>query len=297
MNQKIWRVLSQILFHRIDLIDLIKPFFENLNNESINAEKYVPLLKSFSKSQLKTLYQNEIITEEKYISLISDDNEEMGKYLFSKKFHYIDYCIQLEEIISGDKIKELQEFIQEKNITEFYMSIVKPFMEVEKMKIPVIQYCIMKNSIECFKYILVNGYSDPNETMKETFIEEFYDPTTYENQKFIKYKWDCMATAIFYGNKEIIKILEDKGFEKGNHIAHIEAAILSYRNYIAEEILNDINENKILSINLFNTAILTSAKNNNIIGTEFLIRKRANINTHNEKNNSNIMMRHLFILH
>ena len=36
-----------------------------------------------------------------------------------------------------------------------------------------------------------------------------------------------MAIAIFYGNLEIMKILEENGIEK-DKIAHVEAAILSY---------------------------------------------------------------------
>ena len=35
------------------------------------------------------------------------------------------------------------------------------------MKSPLIQYCVMKNAIECFKYLLVNGFGDPNKTMEE----------------------------------------------------------------------------------------------------------------------------------
>ena len=62
MNVQIWRVLAQILFYRNDLIEAIKPFLENLKNENINDEKYIPLLKTFSKNQLEALYQNEIIT-------------------------------------------------------------------------------------------------------------------------------------------------------------------------------------------------------------------------------------------
>ena len=61
MNVKIWRVIAQILFYRNDLIEIIKPFFENLKNENINDEKYIPLLKTFSKYQIKLLYHNEII--------------------------------------------------------------------------------------------------------------------------------------------------------------------------------------------------------------------------------------------
>ena len=44
MIVKIWRTLAQILFYRNDLIETIKPFFENLRNEKINDEKNIPLL-------------------------------------------------------------------------------------------------------------------------------------------------------------------------------------------------------------------------------------------------------------
>ena len=70
MNVQIWRVLAQILFYRNDLIETIKPFFENLKNENINDEKYIPLLKTFSIYQLKALYENGIISEEKFNLLI-----------------------------------------------------------------------------------------------------------------------------------------------------------------------------------------------------------------------------------
>ena len=82
------------------------------------------------------------------------------------------------------------------------------------MEIPLIQYCIMKNAIECFKYLLVNGYDDPNKTMEDSLYFKRYI-----------YKWDCMATAIYYGNNEIINILENRGIEKGNNQSHIEDII------------------------------------------------------------------------
>ena len=66
MIVKIWRELAQILFYRNDLIETIKPFFENLKNENMNDEKYIPLLKTFSKDHLEVLYQNEILTEGKF---------------------------------------------------------------------------------------------------------------------------------------------------------------------------------------------------------------------------------------
>ena len=78
MIVKIWRVLSQILYYRNDLIEIIKPFFENLKNENINDEKYIPLLKTFSKDQLEVLYQNKIITEEK-LNLLVPKNKKRNK--------------------------------------------------------------------------------------------------------------------------------------------------------------------------------------------------------------------------
>ena len=75
MNVKIWMALTQILFYRNDLIETIKPFFDNLKNESINDEKFIPFLKTFSKDQLKVLCENGIITEDKFNLLIPKDQK------------------------------------------------------------------------------------------------------------------------------------------------------------------------------------------------------------------------------
>ena len=272
---KIWRALAQILFFRNDLIEIIKPFFKNVKNENINDEQYIPLLKTFSKYQLKVLYENGIIPEEKF-NFISPKTQKENQSSNGTNFTVNDINTKIEEIVSGDKIKELESLLLEKDIKTLNI-ITKSFLEVETMQIPLIQYCIIKKSIECFKYLLVNGFDDPNETMEE------------QNPKFFcnkQYEWDCMATAIFFGNKEIVQILEYRGIEKGKNPTHIEAALLSYRNIIVKEIiekmienLNEkINENKEQIQNILNRSLLTSAKNNNIKGVEFLITKGADIN-------------------
>ena len=225
MNVQIWRVLAQILFYRNDLIETIKPFFENLKNENINDEKYSPLRKTFSKDQLEVLYKNEIISEQK-INLL------LPKYQFflTKETNspVNDINAKIEEIISGDKTRELEKLLQEKDIKTFN-TLTKSFLEVDKMQIPLIEYCIMKKSIECFKYLLVNGFDDPNKTMEE---QNPYPENDLMNQFWKsehRYEWDCMATAIYFGNKEMMKILEEKGIEKGKtehilkqHYYHIE---------------------------------------------------------------------------
>ena len=192
MKAKIWRVLAQILFYRNDLIEIIKPFLD-LKNENINDKKYIPLLKTFSKDRLKALYENGILSEEK-------ENQYSTKETNSTMN---DINIKIEEIISGDKIKELEKFLQEKNIKTFN-TITKSFLEVEKMEIPLIQYCIMKKAIECFKYLLVNGFDDPNKNMEEQNPKRIIFNSEVKVIK--RYEWDCMATAIYFGNKEIIKI-------------------------------------------------------------------------------------------
>ena len=60
-----------------------------------------------------------------------------------------DINTRIEEIISGDKIDELTKLLQEKDIKTFN-TITKSFFEVEKMTIPLIQYCIMKKAIKCY---------------------------------------------------------------------------------------------------------------------------------------------------
>ena len=71
---------------------------------------------------------------------------------------------------------------------------------------------------------------------------EEQNPKSFYHIEIKRYEWDCMATAIYFGNKEIIKILEEKGLEKGRNAASIEAAIISFRNLIAKEIIEDLNE-------------------------------------------------------
>ena len=286
----IWRVLTQILYNRDSVTNILKPFFTSLKNNNINDDKYNALLKTFPKEQLEVLYKNAIISEEKFNLLISkNNNEDQSSSQFQNENSKID------EIISGDDIQQLQAFIQEKDIKTFN-PIIKPFKEAETVKIPIIQYCIMKRAIKCFKYILVNGYDDPMKVLQEEKDKKEQRPSILRIQQL--YKWDCMATAIYFGNKEIIKILEEKGITKGKISGHIEAAILSYRNSIAEEILEETKEDNVIIEKNVNQAILTSSQNNYIKGIEMLFEKGLfiNINIHGLKGNSFKKIKLPFIL-
>ena len=264
MRCKIWRILTQILSYQEELAEKIKPFFENLKKNSIQDCQNTQLLKTFSKNQLKFLYKNKILTEEQINSLPFRD----------KNFFKFSSRVQngkIEDIIGCDNVDGLQELFNQQDISTF-TTITTSFKEVEEIKIPLIQYCIMKKAIECFKYLLVNGFDDPKRTMEEqndNYIENQY-----------RYEWDCLATAIYYGNKVIIKILEERGIEKGKNAAHIEAAILSYGHSIVKELIDDMDEiyQKNQGIDIFKKGLFASSKNNNIKGLKMLIQKGVDIN-------------------
>ena len=57
----------------------------------------------------------------------------------------------------------------------------------------------MKNAIECFKYLLVNGFDDPNKPMEEENPESFYDFKIYKIE-IKRYEWDCMDNIIILIN-------------------------------------------------------------------------------------------------
>ena len=269
MINQIWRILTQILQDRNDLAEIVKPFYNNLKNNNINDEKYNSFLKTFSRFKLEILFKSHILTEGRFYSLLpryKDQNENN----------------MIETIISQDQVDELQKFIQLNDINAVNI-IIKSFRNVE-MKIPLIQYCIFKNAIECFKYLLVNGYDDPNKTMSEQCSSVKH-----------RYEWDCMTTAIYFGNQDIFKILKNKGIE-GRKDHHFEAAILSYRNAIAEEILDEMNEKNEEIKNLINIGIISSAKNNNINGVELLFKKGAYIIPHKMLNTLIKKIKHHFIM-
>ena len=87
MQYQIWRHLIQILSFRNDLIDTIKPFFSQLNNNNnkekynINEEKHIPFLKSFENFQLKLLYKYKIIEEEIYSNIVGKKKNFNNKFI------------------------------------------------------------------------------------------------------------------------------------------------------------------------------------------------------------------------
>ena len=284
MRNEIWRQLIQILSFRKDLIETIKPFFGQLYNKNknekynINDKKNIPFLKSFLSFQLQILHEYEIIDEEIYLASVQNRGF-LQKSCESSLQLSNNEEEKVREIIKGDKLEELQKLIREKDKNAIN-PIIKSFNEIKLMKIPIIIECIIQKAIKCFKYLLINGIEDPTLTMQDQNPEILYN---YSDQKTERkrYEWDCMAVAIYYGEMEIVKILEEKGIEKENNPKYINAAIFAYRNRIAKEIIKQLkekNENKKRDEAVFLQGLIASAKNNNIEGAEMLINNGADIN-------------------
>jgi len=268
MEQKIWRKLIQILSYRNDLIEknklLIRELYNKSNNQiyDLNDEKYVSFLKTLPKYYLEVLHNNGIIEDQKYLLLIHH-HKKLSNHQGQR----------IEEIIKNDNMEELRRIIVDNGKDSIY-TIIKSFNEVKKMKIPIMIYCIIEKAMKCFKYLLINDIQDPTETMQE----DNPDPNNRYWRSQHRYEWDCMAITIYYGKIEMMKILEEKGIEKGNQSSHIEAAIFSFRNPIIKAIINSIKEkDEEIIKDMLMKGILATMKINNIEGFEFLNEKGMNL--------------------
>ena len=79
-------------------------------------------------------------------------------------------------------------------------------------------------------------------------------------------------------------MLKDRGMKKGKHPSHLESALLSFRNEIAAEILDNIKTQYPgnLDTNL-NQGIFTVARNNNVGGMVLLIKYGCNVDIRDQK--------------
>ena len=259
MEQKIWRNLIQILAYRNDLIGKNKPFMEQLYNKSINKaydlndDNYISFLQTLPRFHLEVLHTNGIIEDKKYLKVLnpfslSNNNQNQ----------------EIEQIIKKDNMEELKRLILEQGIGSIN-TITTSFNEVKRMKSPIMIYCIIHKAMKCFKYLLLNDHVDPTKTMEE----ENPDRLWYNQHR---YKWDWMATAIYYKEIEIMKILEERGFEKGDKLSHIEAAVLSFRKSFVKEIINK-NEGKDEIQDILMKGILTAIKIKYFKGIELIFQK------------------------
>ena len=150
-----------MLSYRNDLVDTIKPFFQNLNNNNntnknnienfnINEEKHMKFLRLLPSSQLELLYKFDIIDEKKYIDLISEKKLSTQRNV-SATLNTTENIIN--KIIEDDKLEEMQRLIREKGIKSI-CPIKKSFNEVKEMKISIIIECIIQKATKCFKYLL-----------------------------------------------------------------------------------------------------------------------------------------------
>ena len=138
MENKIQQYFLSCLFYRRDLIKIIQNVWIS------RFHKVKTLSFPFSTNDFKLfLIQYGLIEKE----LLNDAKSQPDEN-----------CIQ--KAIDQDNINELQAVIKEKDINKLFV----PFETLDgKLKeIPLIHYTIIRNSLKCFKFLLING-NDPTE--------------------------------------------------------------------------------------------------------------------------------------
>ena len=197
------------------------------NNETfnINEEKHIPFLRTIPMIYIEDLYKYKI------------NDEEIYAYLKLEKKHSLSN--RIHEILKEDNLEKLQKIINEKGFKSIAYRMTS-FREVEKINIPFIIECIIQKAMKCFKYLLINDFQDPTIHMFDVdrFVLDIFDYLWIIDYR---YNLDCMGIAMYYGEVEIVKIFEEKGFDIENHPGYLEGAILSYRNSIVKRIKHPMN--------------------------------------------------------
>ena len=194
MRVRIEQNLLKALFFRPNLITTIKAFLPNI----ISIEN----IPHFCQNSVffNYLTKNSIKIENNEEKEETEDDEEEKT---EQEMHF-------KQIIEKDDLELLQqEFENNKNI------ILEEWFFENYMTIPILHYCVMKKAMKCFKFLILNG-ADPSQTLSHEWKHE--------------YEWDCISIAVCFGEWEMMKILEERGFDKLNNPSVWEAAALTHRN-------------------------------------------------------------------
>lgn len=238
------------------------PHRDNLISDSGKIEEDFAAEQSERSQDSSQIQQNQPNLKKKLESVLTDNGQkyqnDSAKPLTSSELESqienatgCDYSSKLvKKIVDHDDVSRLEKFIKKEEVIDNYeeeeeenvtfadlppvevLYVEMNFKGEGVVLVPMIQYCVMKGALKCFKYLLLNGLGGPERVM----VDRYDRPT--------RYKWDCLATAIYFGNEEIIEILKAKGIEPDSNPVYLEAAILSHRNNIAKEIVAHLREKK-----------------------------------------------------
>ena len=159
---------------------------------------------SFPISVISNLFpsNDEIKSRSKHLYLERYLYEELDKKnklsLLEKKKEYsieIREKTRIEEVIEKDDIDRFR-LLSNETTFNFNGNIKKVNELYQYSEIPIILYCIEKNSMKCFKYALING-ADPSQK------------SMYYGKKI----WDGYGFSGAIGNIQILKMIEDQGIE------------------------------------------------------------------------------------
>ena len=163
--------------------------------------------------------------------------------------------------IKTDNLNDLQIIAADKSIKDFPNHILKMDNKIiDYWLIPVLHFAAQCGSINCFKFLLLNGA----------------DPLLTSISYNISRRWDAMAFAASSGNFRLIKILDEWGVRVNELTA--EAA----SQFFHHKILKWLYQTKGLSNNNMNLALIASIKNHNLKCLNICLSANADPNIQND---------------
>ena len=130
------------------------------------------------------------------------------------------YETYIKQIIEEDNF----ELIQAEAEKDMNIIVNEIFFEARQIDIPILYYCVMKKAIKCFKFLILNG---ANPSLELTYVSSNDIGLLIKGEK---YEWDCITVAAYFGEIEVMRILEERGINKLNNPYVWEAIALSHRN-------------------------------------------------------------------
>ena len=185
--------------------------------------------------------------------------EELSKEDWKLHIQYLKEGInplEIVKILRNDDLEKLQEISTQNNFDfnqKIKPSLYERYSFINKENVSLIDYCAFFGSIQCFKYLLLNGANVKN-TLKYAIAGGNLEIIHLCEQNNSLFK-EVFETAIEFHRNDIFYYFYDKKIIENNDIKKLGIKCIKYNNYeifsylekegmkINDEIINQISEN------------------------------------------------------
>ena len=240
MEKDIQDFLIKRLFFRPDLVEIIErhltfPIQVNRILFKYNTKSFLTLLEGLNQNHIQNTDSQQKTTLK--INMNHDTAKKTKKIINNDLNSCIDS--KITQNLNSNELEKIKIIIQKDDIENLYIlsqnepkklariKVIDDFLEVRNLEIPLIHYSVIKSSMKCFKFLLLNG-ADPYQILNVS-------PNNYHDI----YQWSCIGLAINQGNWEILKIFQERNIVYIED--NLEAGILGYRNKYLRKYLHHSN--------------------------------------------------------